>query len=198
MATGPLTKDTSTVALGLAQIQVGDSSDNIADINPALSSSDSLGAMADTRFMGETDFFRLESGYPLMEDDALPIREKAALECSFKEIIPVNVALAYGFDFGESPYDGMTVHSGEVPLGARIAPVFMRMEAEYTYPSGTDYMYIIFPRAQVLSSIEMNMGVEEAVAVPITFEAKRADSGITNGDAAWDSKPLGRIFWKSD
>jgi hypothetical protein len=37
--------------------------------------------------------------------------------------------------------------------------------------------------------------MEEVAAVPITIEAKRADSGMSGGHVAWDDKPLGRIYW---
>jgi len=193
--TGPVTKDTSTVALGLAQIRVGDSSDNINTIQPALVAADSIGALADTKFTGEVDWFRLESGYPLIEDTSLPIREKAMLEASFKEITPKNMAIAYGHDPGDSPYSSMTVHSGEVPIGGRSAPDFVRMEAIYTYPNGSNHMYIIAPRAQVLSNTEVDLSAEDAAAVPLTFEFKSADSSVTGGSSVWDEKPLGRFEW---
>jgi hypothetical protein len=192
---GPVTKDTSTVALGLAQIRVGPSAANIGSIAPVFTSTNSIGALANTRFIGNTDWFKLESGFPLIEDFTTPIREAAAMECAFKEITPLNFALAYGFDPDESPYDAMTVHSGEVPIGDRTAPDYIRMEADYTYPNGTNHMYIIFPRAQVSASVEVDLQSEDAAAVPITIEAKRADSEVEGGSAAWDDKPLGRIAW---
>ncbi len=193
---GPVTKDTSTVALGLAQIRIGDSATNINSIHAVLSSSDSIGALANTRFVGNTDWFKLESGFPLIEDLTLPIREAAGLECSFKEITPANMALAYGFDPNSAPYSAMTVHSGEVPLGDRVAPDYVRMEAVYTYPNGTNFMYIIFPRAQVSSSVEMDLQSEDAAAIPIMIEGKRADSEVAGGSSVWDSKPLGRFSWE--
>lgn len=193
---GPVTKDTSTIALGLAQIRILDSSDNIANIQPVGVAGDSIGALANTKFMGNTDWFRLESGFPLLEDYAVPIRESASLECAFKEITPYNMALAYGLDPTGGTY--AEEHSGEVALGGRTAPEYVRMEAKYTFPSGTDYMHIIFPRAQPTAAIEVDLQVEDAAAVPIVFEAKRADSEVSGGDAVWDAKPLGRIFWNSD
>ena len=87
---GPVTTDTSTIALGLAQIRVGASAANISNIQPVLTSSDSIGALANTKFTGSTDWYRFESGYPLLEDLTLPIREGAMLECAFKEITPKN------------------------------------------------------------------------------------------------------------
>lgn len=192
---GPVTLDTSTVPLGLAQIRVGDSAAHISGESPVLGSSDSIGALAETAFMGSTDWFKLESGFPLIEDATWPIREAAALSCAFKEATPANLALAYGHDPNASPYSAMTAHTGEVPLGDRVAPDYIRMEAHYTYPDGIHFMDIIFPRAQVSSSVELPFAAEDAAAVPITFEGKRADSETTGGDAVWDDKPLGKFLW---
>jgi hypothetical protein len=188
---GPVTKDTSTIALGLAQIRVGSASTNIANIHTALLPADSIGALANTKFTGKADWFKLESGFPLLEDFTTALREGASLECAFKEVTPYNVALAYGKD----PVSLISVHSGELALGGRVAPDYVRMEAVYTYPNGTNFMHIIFPRAQVSASMELDLKVEDAAAAPITFEAKRADSEVTGGNAVWDDKPLGRIAW---
>ena len=186
---GPVTNDTSTVALGLAQIRVGSSSTNIANDSAALTSSDSIGALANTKFTGNTDWFKLESGWPLLEDYAIPIRESAMLECAFKELTPYNLALAYGLD----PATYTQVHSGEIPLGARTAPEYVRMEALYTFPNGSNTMTIIFPRAQPTSAVEVDLQTEDAAAVPLTFESKNASSNVTGGNAIWDDKPLGAI-----
>lgn len=191
MRSGPVTRNTSTVALGLAQIRVGSASTNIANIHPALVAADSIGALANTKFTGKADWFKLESGFPLLEDFTTALREGASLECAFKEITPYNVALAYGKD----PVALTDAHSGELALGGRVAPDYVRMEAVYTYPNGTNFMHIIFPRAQVSASMELDLKVEDAAAAPITFEAKRADSEVTGGNAVWDDKPLGRIVW---
>jgi len=192
---GPVTKDTTTVPLGLAQIRISVSATHIADIQPALASSDSIGALAETGFTGNTDWFTLESGFPLIRDAEWPIREGASLGCAFKEVTPVNMALAYGHDPESSPYSDMTVHSGEVPLGDRASPDYLRMEAMYTYPDGTHHMYIIFPRAQAKSNVELAFAPEEPAAIPVTFESGRADSEVSGGNAVWDDKPLGRMFW---
>ncbi|MGW8180915.1 MAG: hypothetical protein ACWGQW_19465 [bacterium] len=190
---GPVTTDTSTIALGLAQIRVLDSSTYIGDIHAQGAASDSIGALANTKFTGNTDWFRLESGFPLLEDYVVPIREAAMLECAFKEITPYNMALAYGLDPTGGGY--ASAHSGEVELGGRVAPEYVRMEARYTFPNGTNYMDIIFPRAQAMTTVEIDLQTEDAAAVPITFEAKRADSEVSGGSAVWDDKPLGWIEW---
>ena len=296
--TGPVTKDTSTVALGLAQIRVGNSASNIGSTSPVLTSGDSIGALASTKYTGNVDYWKLESGFPLLEDMTLPLRESSMLECEFKELSSYNLALARGIDpgagagksatvsevdsnttsgttsgsiavtdtagpvddtwtvvftsattasvygaqtghvgdmadltstfapdHGGNPYfsipanfftgtwaedetyvfkttayvapggDYSDPHSGEIKLGTLSAPAFVRMEAVYTYPNGTNTMTIIFPRANVTSSVELDMQAEDNANVPITFEAKRADSEVSGGNAAWDSMPLGRIVF---
>ena len=96
--TGPVTKDTSTVQLGLSQIRVGSAAANIGTTTAVLAAADSMGAMASTTYTGETEYFELESGYPLGLDATFPLRETNMLECGFKEITPKNLALARGID----------------------------------------------------------------------------------------------------
>lgn len=192
---GPVTTDTSAIALGLAQVRIGSSPSNLSSTDVVLTSSDSIGALANTKFVGNTDWFKLESGFPLLEDYTVPIREGAQLECSFKEITPLNMALAYGLDPAAAPYDGYSAHSGEVPIGDRSAPDYVRSEAVYTYPNGTNTMNIVFPRAQVSAAVEMDLAAEDAAAVPVIIEGKRADSDVSGGHAVWDSRPMGRIYW---
>jgi hypothetical protein len=190
---GPVTKETTAVALGLAQIRVGVSADHITEIHPQLLAGDSIGALANTKFTGNVDYWRLESGFPLLEDLVVPLRETAMLECAVKEITPYNLALAKGIDAAGGGYT--EVHSGEVLLGAVSTPAYVRMEARYTYPSQTDYLDIVFPRAQVVSSIELDFQAEDNVSSPLTFEAKRADAEVSGGHALWDDKPLGWLIW---
>lgn len=200
--TGPLTKDSTTVALGLMQIRIGSCETYIGQIAPILASSASIGALADTKFSGSADFFKLESGFPMLEDAVFPLREVAHLECSFKEITPYNMALARGLDPTAGGYTD--VHKGSVGLGGLVSPLSVRVEAVYTYPDGTNTMIFVFPRAQVSSSQEMDFATEEPAAVTLTFESKRADSdsswenaagSTVNGHVIWDVYPLGRIMW---
>jgi hypothetical protein len=189
---GPVSTDTSQIALGLAQIRVGSSSTNIAKIEPQLAAADSIGSLANTKYIGNCDWYKLEGGFPLIEEYTVPIREAAAMECAFRQISPETMALAHGTDISSGTYEA---HSGELALGGRTAPDYIRMEALYTYPNGTNTMTIIFPRAQVSASVEMDFQGEDAAAVPITFESKNASSDVTDGNAVWDDKPLGRIVW---
>jgi hypothetical protein len=190
---GPTTKDTTTIALGLAQIRVGLSATYIGQIAPILASTTSLGTLANTKFMSNQEFYKLESGYPLLEDAVFPLRENAAMELAFREITPFNMALAKGKD----PTTYTTAHSGQVALGDMATPVFLRMESHYTYPDQTNKMIVIFPRAQVLANPEVDHQMEEPANVPIVIEAKRADSGTSGGHVIWDNMPLGRILWTS-
>jgi len=95
---GPITKDASTWVLGLMQIRVGAASSNISTITSLLTSTHSLGAMANTKYLGNAEYFKQESGFPLTEDGVIPLRESFALEAGFKEITPYNLALARGID----------------------------------------------------------------------------------------------------
>ena len=189
---GPVMLDSTSIALGLAQIRVLASTVNIGSINPVGVAGDSIGSLANTKFVGATEYFRLEGGFPLLEEYTTPIREAARLECAFREISPKSIALAYGIDSTSGYTD---VHSGEVVLGGRVTPAYVRMEAEYTYPDGTNKMTIIFPRAQVSADLEIDLQSEDAAAVPVVFEAKNASSDVSGGHAVWDDMPLGRISW---
>lgn len=95
---GPVTVYAQSWALGLAQIRIGDSAGNIASTVPVLGNPKTLGAMANTKYVGNVDFFKQESGFPLSEDGVIPLREGAAFECAFKELTPYNIAIARGLD----------------------------------------------------------------------------------------------------
>ena len=188
--TGPLTRNPQAVALGLAQIRVGANVTNIASAGPVLLAANSIGALASTKFTGKTDYWKLESGFPLLEDITLPIREACSLECGFKELSIFNLSLARGID----PTD-FDEYDDSIALGGLTAPDFVRMEAIYTFPDNQSQMVIIFPRANVVSSMEIDLKAEDAAVVPITFEAKRADALVSGGNAIWDSMPLGTIVF---
>lgn len=195
MPTGPLTVNVDNVALGLAQIRVGASAANIATLAPVLSASASIGALANTKYTGSTEFWKLMSGFPLMEDKVIPLSVAAAMSAAFKELTPYNLALARGIDPTGGGYTDPAV--GVVNLGSLVAPAYVRMEAVYTFPDGVNTMTYIFPRAQVAASMELDHQEQDAAASPIVFEAKRADSGVVGGHSVWDTAPLGRIVFSS-
>ena len=281
--TGPITRDASTVAVGLAQIRVGNSASNIANAMPCLTSSHSIGALADTKMTSSVEFWKLESGFPAQEDLSIPI----------KETTPRTIALARGIDptsggstvtamgftifksaagtydsgktitcettcpqdtfsvkfssatnytvegFASGPLTGtgtvsgastfqlnavlqITIpanyftgtwangdvfrfstiktaydqaHSGSIGLGGMSAPAYVRMEAYYTFPNGVNHMHIIFPRANVTSSMEVAFNASDNAAPSITFESKGASSDVSGGNAVWDTMSLGRILF---
>ena len=297
---GPVTVNSSAVPLGLAQIRVGASAANIAVATPVLAASASIGALANTKFAGNVDYWKLESGFPLLEDLSIPIREAASLECAFKELTPYNMALARGIDpagaisasetyldktstlgttdpakaiavandagpvddvwtivfdgagaysaYGQDtghvmdgvaegaenaifepehngnlyftiPADFFTgtwaaedtytfrtsswhaagaydsVHAGTINLGSMVAPEFVRMEAVYTYPSKLYTLTVIYPRANVISSAEIDWAAEDTIASPLTFEAKMSGPETSGGNAAWTDAPLGKMIF---
>lgn len=189
--TGPVTKDSTTIALGLADVRIGASSTYIGQVAAILGSAASMGALANTKFISTVEVYKLLSGYPMIEDAVYPLSEIAAFEVGFREMTPANFALARGLD----PADYANAHTGVIKLGNIISPVSVRAEFIYTYPDGTNTMTIVYPRAQVVAAIEMDYAAEEPAAVAVRIESKRADSGISGGHSIWDDKPLGYIRW---
>ena len=296
MRHGPITRDASTVQLGLSQIRIGVAAANIATVTPVLTAADSIGAVASTNFTSETTYFDLESGFPLQLDATFPMKEMNMLECAFKEITPKSLALARGLDpfanlnataeilssvtvagtyvaggitadntggvvndtfvivltdasnykvYGiKSGYIGTSLisasfapansghpyftiqanfltgtwaagqtltfattkyvagtsafasaHVGAIPLGTLAAPKFLRVEAVYTFPDPQYSMVILFPRANVTSSLKLDQQPSDVAAVTMSIKSMGASSDTTGGDAAWDSMPNGQILF---
>lgn len=189
--TGPRTLDTTTLALGLAQIRIGTSSTYIGNSQPALSSTDSIGSLETTTFNAGQEFYKHMSGYPQLEDAIFPLSETASIEIAFHEITPANIALTKGLD----PTAYSSAHTGEIALGNLSTPAYLRMEAAYTYPDGVNTMTIIFPRAQAEASPAVEFAKEEPAAPTVNLEGKRADSGTSGGHSVWNAAPLGKIIW---
>ena len=191
--TGPVTRDASTVPLGLGKVLVGPSLANIASKGTVLDQTiDSLGALNSSNFTSTVEYWKLKSGFPELEDLTIPLSEVAQIDCEFKEVHPRNLAFARGLDASSGYPDN---HSGEIALGAILEPAIVRAEMIYTYPNKTNRMIVIFPRAQVTSSVTLSLNATDNANVPITIESKRSDSDISGGNSAWDSSPLGRIFF---
>jgi hypothetical protein len=188
---GPITKDSTTIAIGLAQVRVKAYANYIGQIHPILAAADSLGALISTKFTSSAEYYRLESGYPLLEDATFPLRESAMVEAGFREITPANFALAKGKD----PADYSQAHYGNVGLGGIVTPVRLRVETIYTYPDGVNTMTVVFPRGQCSAVIEMDWAEEEPAAIAIALEAKQAGSDNTEGHVIWDGAPLGHVIW---
>ena len=191
MAGGPITVETSSLALGLAQIRVGPSATHIGKSYPVLSASDSIGSLTQTDFSGNTEWWEHYSGFPQLKDYSIPLKEDATLTAAYEEITPYNIALANGIDPTGGGY--ADAHSGEIALGGKSAPAYVRMEAVYTYPDAAHYMTIIFPRAQIKSNLEVSMNATDSAKPGIEFISNIADSNNASGHACWDGKPLGVI-----
>lgn len=191
MAGGPKTVNTSSLALGLAQVRVVASASNIGYSYPVAISSDSVGSLTKTTFTGNTEWWEHFSGFPLLKDHSIPIKEEAMLAAEYEEISPYNVALANGIDATDGSYSG--THSGEIALGGKTSPAYVRMEAVYTFPNGSNYMTIIFPRAQIKSNLELDLQAEDSAKPGMEFSSNTSDSDNADGHACWDGKPLGVI-----
>lgn len=189
---GPVTKDTSTLALGLAQLRIGASTTNLGELHAVLTSSDSIGALTQCKLTMEREFWEHYSGFPLTKDYTIPIRETCFVEATFEEMTPENLALANGVDVSSGSYE---VHSGEVGLGGLSAAEFVRSELYYVFPNGTNYMDVILPKAQVTSNLELDLQAEDNAKIPVTINSNDASSEA-GGNAIWDDKPLGRIVFR--
>ena len=189
---GPVTKDTSTLALGFAQLRIGASATNLGNIHAVLDSDDSVGAITQCKLTVEREFWEHFSGFPLSKDYTIPIREGCMVEATLEEITPKNLALANGIDITSGSYEA---HSGEVGFGGLSAAEFVRCELAYTFPNGVNYMDVILPKCQVTSSLELDLQSEDNAKVPINITSNDA-SAEAGGSAVWDDKPLGRASFR--
>jgi len=191
MRTGPITKDVSTVQLGLSQIRVGLAASYISNTGAALSESDSLGAMAATSFTSEKEYHIREDGYPLTPKPPYAISETNTLGCAFKEITPKTLALSLGM----SPATFSNPHAGTIPLGGVAPPQPLRVEAVYTFPGSTYQMIIIFPMANITSGLKLEHQLDTPAAVTLSIKAINAASNAVGGNAVWDTMPNGKILF---
>jgi hypothetical protein len=188
---GPTTKDTSTLALGLAKVSILASASNIANPYSAAVAGDSLGAITKSLLTLDFEFWKHMAGFPQKEDYNICLSKAAKIEADAEELTPFNMALASGID----PTTYTNVHSGMIPLGALSASAYVRTELQYVFPSGSYKMDVIFPRAQCSNSISADFQAKENIKVPLTIEAKNAESAVSGGHVVWDVAPLGRIWF---
>lgn len=187
---GPVTKDTEALAIGLMSIMVDAASGHISTSGRALNKADhSVGSLNNTTMTIDRETKNHESGFPLLKDKVVVLRESMQLQGEVEELTYRNLMTATG----KNP-NGITARSGEISIGALTAPQDLRVEGLYEFPDG-DEMLVILPRAQVETGIEINFQKEDWGNVSVTFTAQRADSATTGGNAAWDSKPLGVIVF---
>lgn len=98
MVSGPVTKTASAWVLGLMQIRVGECAANIATITAVLTAAQSLGALGQSKFLLNAEYFDQRSGFPLTRDGFIPLSESSQLDGGLKEITPYNFAIARGLD----------------------------------------------------------------------------------------------------
>lgn len=98
MATGPRTKSPQNIALGLMDIRLGNSAANIGTTTPVLTSSNSLGALADASYTFSKEFYQHRSAFPAVLDLVIPTSGDEMITCSVEEISPYALAVSQGID----------------------------------------------------------------------------------------------------
>jgi len=116
MTWGPTSIKTSSRTLGMFKVKVGVSAANIAIATPVLNDTNSLGAMASTKYAGTSEFHPLQSGYPKRTDGKIPLSTTARIECAYKELTPYNFALAHGL----SPFESVSSVVSEVSVNTTL------------------------------------------------------------------------------
>jgi hypothetical protein len=86
-------------------------------------------------------------------------------------------------------------HAGSIGLGGMSPPANIRVEALYTFPNAVNTITVIFPRAQAVATLEVDANEDSEAVVPVVLESKNAGSSNADGNAVWDSMPLGRVIW---
>ncbi len=174
-----------SVSLGLAKVYIGRSLSNIGSIAPVLSNSDYFSALADVSFNTIREFVSLVSSTGSVEylQDLLLKKLDFQIEVSFLEIYQKTLSYALGGD------------GGSTELGTTLIanPIDLRVELVFTYPNKTNQMIFILPRMSVSASVLGAFAEEDALTIPITFSAKRADN--IAGGTVWNVYPYGRIIF---
>jgi hypothetical protein len=202
MSTGPIAINVDNIGLGLADIRIhkdweagaGTGEALIELVVPTLPASMALGKLSATKMNRNAEYYEIESGFPKKLNRVVPLKEEAFFEGGLHEVTPKNLELA----LGQTP-DAAATDSGTVGFGTPVAPVYIRMEAFFTFPDGLLGMVIIFPKCQVTSSFEMTMSEEGEMVVPCKFQA--TDASSANADITttnWDAMPLGLIYFQDD
>jgi len=174
-----------SVSLGLAKIYLGKSTTNIGSTSLVLDTSDYFSALGSVSFNVSREFVSLFSVHNGVEylQDALLKKVDFGITVSFLEIYQKTLSYALGGDGGSTEL-GTTFVSG---------PSDLRVELVFTYPNKTNQMLFILPRMSVLSSVTGTFLEEDALKIPISFNAKRADN--VSGGTVWGLYPYGRILF---
>jgi len=174
-----------SVSLGLAKVYIGGSLANIGSIAPVLTSSDYFSALAEVSFMMNKEFVTLLSSSGGIEyiQDLLLKKADWSIDVNFLEIYQKTLSYALGGDGG----------STELGTTFITKPSDIRVELIFTYPNKTNQMILVLPRMAVSTSVLGAFTEEDALSIPITFSAKRADN--IAGGTVWSVYPYGRILF---
>jgi hypothetical protein len=93
---GPVTQEVNARPLGLLQVRLGPSALHIATNTPVLNSTNSVGALASTKFSNTKEYYKFTSGFPAQTDGQEPTSIMTTIEAAFLEFKPFTFALASG------------------------------------------------------------------------------------------------------
>ena len=87
---------------------------------------------------------------------------------------------------------------GEIKFGNTLAPVFLRCEGIFTFPIGGTFLYLVIPRCQIESSVELSASPTDEAKAPWVISAKDASSAVSGiSTTLWNDKKMGRMYWSS-
>jgi len=186
---GPIGVNTSRYQVGLMQIRVTpQSTANIKQSGEILTSSNSMGSLANTTVTFEDNILEHQSGFPQLTDAVIRVGRNASIKCEFDEITRQNIAMALGQNI--SSYTNL---SGTVPIGDLSGVNYIRVEGVITYPDGTTTTAIIFPRALATIDGDLSFSKDGFASASITFKSNIASSDNSAGDVVWNNNPLGIV-----
>lgn len=186
---GPIGVNTSRYQVGLMQIRVTpQSAANIKQSGEILTSSNSMGSLANTSVTFEDNILEHQSGFPQLTDAVVRTGRTASVKCEFDEITRQNIAMA----LGQNP-SSYTNLSGTVPIGDLAGVNYIRLEGVITYPDGTTTTAIIFPRALATIDGDLSFSKDGFASASITFKANISSSDNSSGDVVWNNNPLGIV-----
>jgi len=180
MATRVLNRD--SVALGVAEMNLGLSADHIANTAQALTGANYFGSKTEVTYELSREFRRQAgvSGNILMLLDHLLTRVDFSVSVSFIEINKRTLSFALGGDGSSSDFFEDAVKN----------PTDLRVEFVFTYPNKVNKMILILPRAQIITdNLSLAFQREDAMESGLTVKACQTDN------AAWSDRPLGKVIF---
>ena len=184
---GPIGINTTRYQVGLMQVRVTPTSAaNTAQSGEILTSSNSIGSLANTAITFEDKILEHESGFPQLTDAVIRVGRNASIKCTFDELTRQNIALA----LGQNP-SSYTNLSGTVPIGDLSGVNYVMVEGVITYPDGTMTSAVIFPRALATIDGDLSFSKDGFASASITFKANISSSDNASGNVVWNNNPLG-------